>query len=96
MTTRQVKLIGKKEFAAAVLDSEHEAFVVHISALRVDIDNEIYFLRKASIAQLKIDEALTKVPSKYTNFVNVFSSKLAVELLKHMKINDYAIKLIDN
>ncbi len=43
-----------------------------------------------------MDEAPTKVSSKYTDFVDVFSSKLAVELLKHMEINNHTIKLIDD
>ena len=30
MTTRRVELVGKKEFAAAVLDPEHETYVVHV------------------------------------------------------------------
>ncbi len=35
-TTRRVKLIGKKEFAVAALDQEHEVFVVHVAAFSVD------------------------------------------------------------
>ena len=53
-------------------------------------------LKKVQIAHLKADEALTKVPSKYTNFADVFSLKLAVELLEHTRINDHAIKLVDD
>ena len=30
LTTRRVKLVGKKEFAAAALNPEHETYVVHI------------------------------------------------------------------
>ena len=29
-TIRRVKLVGKKEFAAAELDPEHETYVVHV------------------------------------------------------------------
>ena len=43
-----------------------------------------------------MDEAPTKVSSKYANFANVFLPKLVVELLKHTKINDYTIKLMDD
>ena len=32
-TTRRVELVGKKEFAAAALDPEYEAFVVHVASL---------------------------------------------------------------
>ena len=32
-TTKWVELVGKKEFAAAVLDPKHETFVVHVAFL---------------------------------------------------------------
>ena len=32
-TTRRVELVGKKEFAAAELDSEHETYVVHVGSV---------------------------------------------------------------
>ena len=34
MTTRRVELVGKKEFAAAELDPEHETYVVHVGQFR--------------------------------------------------------------
>ena len=43
-----------------------------------------------------MDEAFTKVFSKYTNFANVFSSKLAIELPKYISINNHIIKLVDD
>ncbi len=39
-------------------------------------------LKRAQIAQLKVDEALIKVPSKYADFVNIFSPKLAAKFLE--------------
>ncbi len=95
-TTRRVELIGKKEFAVAALDPEHEAFVVHVAALSVDSGDEVYPSRRAQIAHLKADEALTKVPSMYADFVDVFSPKLAAELPEHTGINDHAIELVDD
>ena len=32
LTTRRVKLVGKKEFAVAALNPKHETFVVHVSS----------------------------------------------------------------
>ncbi len=58
-TTRQVELIRKKKFAVAVLDPEHEAFVVLVAALSVDLGDEVHPSRRAQIAHLKIDEAPT-------------------------------------
>ncbi len=43
-----------------------------------------------------MDKALTKVPSKYTDFVDVFSPKLAVKLPEYTKINNHAIELVDD
>ncbi len=96
LTTRQVELIGKKGFVTAALDSEHKAFVVHIVALNVHSGDRVHPSTKSQIAYLKVDKVPTKVLSKYADFVNVFSSKLAAALLKHTGINDYAIKLVDD
>ncbi len=93
-TTRQIELIRKKEFATAVFDPEDEAFVVHITA--IGPDSNIYSSHKAQIAFLKVTQALTSILSKYTDFANVFSENLAVKFLKHIKINDHAIDLVES
>ncbi len=95
-TTRRVELIGKKEFAATALNLEHEAFVVHIAALSVDLGDEVHPSRKAQIAHLQVDEAPTKVPSEYADFADVFLPKLAAELPEHTGINNNAIELVDD
>ncbi len=96
LTTRQVELIRKKEFVVAALDPEYEAFVIHIVALSVNSSDKVHPSRRAQIAPLKADEALSKVPSKYTDFADIFSPKLVAELPKHTKINNHAIKLPDD
>ena len=53
-------------------------------------------LKRAQIAHLKVDEAFSILPSKYVDFVNIFSSKLVEELSEHTKINNHIIKLVDN
>ena len=95
-TTRQVELIGKKEFPVAALDPKHEAFIIHVAALSINSGDEVYSLRKAQIVHLKVDKAPSKVPSKYTDFADVFSSKLIGELPEHMEINDRTIELVDD
>ncbi len=95
-TTRRVELIGKKEFAAAALDLEYEAFIVHVAALSIDLGDKVHPSRRAQIAHLKADEALTKVPSEYADFADVFSPKLAAKLPEHIRINDHAIELVDD
>ncbi len=53
-------------------------------------------LRRAQIVYLKADETPIKVPNEYVDFANIFSLKLAVELPEHIRINDYAIELVDD
>ena len=94
-TIRQVELIGKKEFAVVFLDPEYKAFIIHVATLSVDSGDEVHPSTTAQIAYLKVDEALTKMPSEYANFANVFSPKLATELPKY-GISNYVIKLVDD
>ncbi len=96
LITKKVELTGKKEFAVAALDSEYKAFVVYIVAFNINSGNEIHLLKRAQITHLKMDKAPTKVLSKYADFTDVFSPKLAIELPKHIKINNHAIELVDN
>ena len=56
----------------------------------------MYLLQKVQIVYLKADKALIKVSSKFANFVNIFLSKLVIELSKYININNYAIKLVQN
>lgn len=56
----------------------------------------MHLLKKAQIAYLKLDEASTQVFSKYVDYADVFSSKLAIKLSKYTEINNYIIKLLDD
>ncbi len=56
----------------------------------------MHLSRRAQIAHLKTDEALSEVPGEYSDFADAFSPKLAVELLEHTGINDHAIELVDD
>ena len=56
----------------------------------------MYLAKRAQISDVKANEAPIKVFSKYTDFANVFSPKLAVKLPKYTAINDYSIKLVDD
>lgn len=78
------------------LNSKHKVFIVYIAALSVDSSDKIYLFKKAQIANLKVDKALIKVLSKYANFAYVFLPKLAAKLLKYTKINNHAIKFVDD
>lgn len=90
--------IQKKEFTIAVLDSEHEVFVVCTVDLNISFaqGNKLCSLRRFQIASLKVNKALTEVSSEYIDFKNVFLPELAIELPEHTEINNHAIELINN
>ena len=93
---RQVELIKKKKFTTIALNLKHEVFVVYIITLSINLGNEMHSLKRALIAYLKADEALNKVISKYVDFVDIFSPKLAAKLPKHIRINNHIIELVDD
>ena len=96
LTTKQIELIEKNEFITAAFDSEYKVFIVHAAVLSIDSSDEMHLSKRAQIAHLKANEAPPKVPSKYTDFTDVFLSKLPTELPKHTRINDYAIKSVND
>ena len=52
--------------------------------------------KRTQVVYLKANKAPTNVLSKYIDFVDVFSLKLATELPKYSGINDNAIELVDD
>ena len=94
--TKQVKQIAKKEFVAAALNPKHQAFIVHITAFSVKLRNDVHSSKRIQINHLNVDEAPTKVPSKYANFADIMSLKLVIKLHKHRGINDHAIKFVND
>ena len=61
---------------------EYKIFIIYIAVFSIDLGDEIYFSKNAQTTHLKIDEAPTKVSSKYTNFINIFLPKLVAKLPK--------------
>ena len=94
-TTRRVELVGKKEFAAAALDPEHETYVVHVASLSSTPPLDVHPSRRPQISGLIAEEAPTKVPAEYSDFADIFSPDLASKLPEHTGINDHAIELVD-
>ena len=95
-TTRRVELIDRKEFAAAALSKDDEAYVVHVASLAVGTKMTIHPSRTAQIASLIADEAPVTVPAEYSDFADVFLPESAAELPEHTGINDHPIELIDD
>lgn len=56
----------------------------------------MHLSKRAQIAHLKADEVPTKVPNKYTDFANIFSPKLVVELSEYTGINNHTIELVND
>ena len=56
----------------------------------------MYPIKRAQIAHFKANETPTQVSREYIYFANIFSPKLAAKLFKYMKINNHAIKLVDD
>ena len=96
-TTRRIELVDKKEFAAAALDPEHETYVVHVASFSSTplASPNVHPFWRPQISGLIAEEALTKVPAKYSDFADVFSTNLASEVSEHTGINNHAIELVD-
>ena len=102
-TTSRVKLINKREFARAALDENSETFVVHVAALEVPTAMSIHPPRTSQVqgsnepilAALQWDKAPTKIPAEYSDYADVFSTDLAMELPKITGMNEHAIELIE-
>ena len=101
-TTRHIKLVGKKEFAAAVLDSEYEIYVVHVGSVRSNVspsfsplELNVHPSRRPQVSGYIAEEASMKVPAKYSDFADIFSPDLVSELPEHTGINNHVIELVD-
>ena len=89
--------MGKKKFAAVAFDLRHETFVIYIACLKsLSQEGNIHPFYRAKIAALVINEASTSIPTRYSDFADIFFPELASELLKYTGINDHAIKLVDD
>ena len=78
LTTGHIELVGKKKFAAVVLDPEYEIDVVQVgsvnsNALSSSSPLNVHLSRKPQIVSLIAEEAPTKVSAKYLDFADVFS-----------------------
>ena len=95
-TTRCVKLVGKKEFAAAALNPEHETYVIHVASLSFALlitSFNVHPFWRPQISGLIAKEAPTKVFAEYLDFADVFSLNLATKLLEYTEINTHVVNL---
>ncbi len=76
------------------MDKNLETFIIHVLVLNV-AEPSIYPSQVAQLAALQYDKTFTKIPAENSDYVDVFSSDLAIELPKNTGINKYAIELIE-
>ena len=76
LTTKQVEIIDKKEFAKVALDENIEVFVVHVTSLSLNKLTMLIYLAKEAQITLLIGEEI-KIPAKYSDFLDVFSEEKA-------------------
>ena len=93
-TTKWVKVIDWKEFAAAALNPDEKAFIVHVASLSLGSRVAIYLVRETQIVVLDTKKVI--VPPEYSDYADVFLEASAVELPKHTGINNHPINLVDD
>ena len=77
----------------------HETFVVYIASFKSPSNNQesdFYPSCRGEIAALIANKAPTLIPTKWSDFANVFSLELVSELFKQIGINNHAIELVDD
>ncbi len=74
------------------MDENSETLIVHISALEA---TTIHLSRAAQIAALQWDKAPIEIPTEYSDYADIFSSDLAMELPENTSLNEHAIELVE-
>ena len=93
--------MGKKEFAAAMLNLKHETYIVYIGlvssvVLPSSSPLNIHPFYRLQIVGLIAKKAPMKVFVKYSDFADVFSPNLTSKLLEYIEINNHIIELVDS
>lgn len=83
--TKQVQIIGQKEFTTVALDLDEEAFIVYVVSLSLDSKITIHLIQEAQIALLIVEKVT--IPTEYLDFTDGFSKKSATELSECSTIN---------
>ena len=97
-TITRIKLVDKKEFAAAALNLERDTYIVHVVSLNSTpfvAALNVYPSQRPLISGLIVKEALIKVFAEYSDFADIFYPDLMFKLLKHIGINNHTIKLVN-
>ena len=74
---------------------------MHITILEVPTAMPIHLFRifqaqnNPTLAILQWNKASTKIPAEFSDYTNIFSLDLAMELPENTRMNEHTIKLID-
>ena len=90
MTIKRVEIFDKKEFTKTALDENVKAFVVHVISFSFNL-MPIYLIKKNQIVLLVIKKM--QIPSKYSDFLDIFLEENTLILLKAINLNQHVIKL---
>ena len=104
--TKRVQLVDPKKFVIAALDANSETFVLHVVVqeqeemalhpdrkAQVEVQNRAKIQDEVQVRALLFDEALTEVPTEYSDYSDVFLAKNAAELPENTGMNKHAIEL---
>lgn len=80
-STKQIKLIRKKEFVATTFNLKDKTFIIYvISFINLNLSKEVYSFCQIQIASLKVNKVFIVILFKYTDFTNIYVSDFVVKL----------------
>ena len=89
-----MKIINKEECSVAIPNINKKIFAIYIVALTRLITILIHVSYQVSVA-LAISKK-TRILAEYSKFFNIFFLDSAVKLIKHIRINNHYMNLIEN
>ena len=90
LTTQNIELIDKKEFAKAMLEKNIEIFVIYISFLSLILKMTIHLTKKVQIALIFAKKVTVSV--KPSDFANLFFEMTTNVFLEQIRANKHVIK----
>ena len=84
-----------KEFTTAALDENAKTFVVYVATLSATSTMQIHLLHQPQVGFLLANKTLAKISPKYSNYADIFSFDLAIELFENTGIYKHTIKLVE-
>lgn len=91
-----VKCLNQYQFVESEVDGNSNCFVIYVTVLKtLESVMSTYRLWAPLLASLQQEKALSKVPKKYIEYIDVFSPNLLIQLPEYIRTHKYAIKLVE-